>query len=473
MVPAAGLAGAAPAAGAGLASDRRPLLLVLATAALAATWYGQLLVGRDEGLATLGYDSAFFQQLVWSVGHGRGFSSTFTEGSFLGLHFEPLLALPAALELAWPDPRLLSVLAALSIAAIAVAAFLFLNDLCGRPWLSATIAAAVPFWPALQEAARAGFHPETIGLALALLAGWAALRGRGWLVVAFAAAALGAKEDQAWNLVVIGIALATRPATRSGGLRLVAAALVAGTLITAVVMPLVRAGHHVDTDKYYSWLGTASPASIAHALTQPKGWFGVLLLFLSVGGIPVLRPAWLALIIPPLFGDLLSSHLPQPYLHLQYALPLVVPMLVAAGMAARSLKVPPHLLPGLAVPVAAIALLFGSLPPALAANAEPFRQRPAWEGLEVCTRQVPSRAPVAADDGLLIWLASRPTVRELSLADPGDYLVIDRAAQVPGYVDHARREAALRFVDRAILCDDGRFLLVGPVSRTLPTSQGW
>ena len=77
----------------------------------------------------------------------------------------------------------------------------------------------------MQEAGRAGFHPETIGVGLALLAGWAGLRGRTsrcWCLVFLS---LGAKEDQAWNIVVIGLALATLPATRQVGRRLAVLAI--------------------------------------------------------------------------------------------------------------------------------------------------------------------------------------------------------------------------------------------------------
>ncbi|MEP7104265.1 MAG: DUF2079 domain-containing protein, partial [Chloroflexota bacterium] len=273
-------------------------------AALSAGWYGWLGLTRDNGLATFAYDQAFFQQLVWNLGHGRWFTSSFNEGSFLGLHFEPLLVLPAALELAWPDPRLLSLLAAVSIGAISLAAFLFLNELTARPGLSALLAAPLPFWPALQEAARAGYHTETLGISLALLAGWAALRARANLCWFLAVLALGAKEDQAWNLLTIGLALASTPATRQIGRRLALVAVAAGVAIAGGLMPLLRAGHHAETDNYYSWLASPTPAGIGHALTLPSGWWAALLMIACAGCLPLLRPRWLALAVPPLLGDL-------------------------------------------------------------------------------------------------------------------------------------------------------------------------
>src|SRR5215472_13303513 len=107
----------------------RPGVLPLAAAAAAATLYGWTLVSRADALLLPAYDTAFFQQVVWNVGHGGGFSSSFFPANFLGLHFEPLLAVPALLERLWADARLLSLLNALAIAATAPAAYLFLDAL--------------------------------------------------------------------------------------------------------------------------------------------------------------------------------------------------------------------------------------------------------------------------------------------------------------------------------------------------------
>ena len=463
MVPAARVA-SQPATARAVGIATLPVAGVALGSLLAAAWYARLLLTRDAGLATFGYDQAFFQQLVWNVDHGRWFISSFSTGSFLGLHFEPLLVVPAALELAWPDPRLLSLLAALSIAALAPAAFLFLRSLTGRPGLAAVLAAPLPLWPALQEAARSSFHPETMGLGLALLAGWAALEGRSRFCWLCALLALGAKEDQAWNLLVVGLAVASLPATRRIGRGLVVLALAWGVVVAGVLMPVLRAGHHLDTDNYYGWLLKTSPASVLHALTLPAGWLAVGVLILCAGGLPLLRPAWLALAIPPLLADLLSAHNPQPLLHLQYALPLVLPLLVAAAIGARSIGPPSRLLPALAAAPLVLALAVGSLPPAFGANSGPFQRIAALDRLRACASDVPAAAPVAADDPLTVPLASRPLVRELTLAEPGDYLVVDRQARLPGYLVTTERDRALRTGSgRPVLCDDGRFLVLGPV----------
>lgn len=433
----------------------------------AGAWYAHLLLARDEGLATRGYDQAFFQQLVWNLGQGRGFQSSFTPGSFLGLHFEPLLALVAPIELLWADARVLSLLAAAAAAALGPCAFLLLRALTGRAGMAAALAAPLPLWPALQESVRAGFHPEAIGLDLALLAGWAALRERRLLAWVLAALALAGKEDQGWNLLVVGLAVATAPGARRVGMSLAGAGLAWGVAAIGVVMPLLRAGGPLATGGYYSWLLHASPGAVANALVYPRAWLAVLQLILCTGGLALLRPAWLALAVPPLVADLLSAHDPQPALHLQYALPLVAPVLLAAARAAPAV-VPAPLWPALALAPVVVGLATGSLPPGISADPAPFSRPPALSRLQACMGNLPKDAPVAADDGLLSRLASRPDLRELGDHRPGDYLVIDRAATQPGYVVIGDRdrvlENALSDSERALLCDDGRFLVIRPHS---------
>src|SRR5258708_1357222 len=118
----------------------------------------------SDGRLLPAYGTAFFQQVVWTRGPGGGFASGFFPASLLGLHMEPLLVVPALLERAWPDARLLGVLDAVALGAAAPAAYLFLDALLGRPggWLAAALAAPVPLWAETQWAAWAGFHTEAL-----------------------------------------------------------------------------------------------------------------------------------------------------------------------------------------------------------------------------------------------------------------------------------------------------------------------
>src|SRR5437660_3348827 len=217
-----------------------PLLAgLLAFAAIAWT-----LLQRSAGLLLPAYDTAFFEQVVWNLGHGGGFTSGYFGANFLGLHFSPLLVLPAAIELAWPDARVLSLLHAAALGLSAPAAYLLLRGrLGGRPGASvaaAALAAVVPLWQVVQQAATAGFHTEALALPLVLAAGWAGLRGRDVLCWTCALAALCAREDQAYAVAVIGLLLVFHGPARSRGVLLIVVAVAWAAAVELAVMPALR-----------------------------------------------------------------------------------------------------------------------------------------------------------------------------------------------------------------------------------------
>lgn len=444
----------------------RPGVLPAAAGVAAFGLFAWTLLNRANSLQLPAYDTAFFEQVVWNLGHGRGFTSGFFAASFLGLHFEPLLAVPALLERAWSDARLLDVVHALALAASAPSAYLMLSALLtGRPhgtWLAAALAAPVPLWAEVQQAVVAGFHPEALALPLELLAAWAGLRGRSLLCWTLALLALTAKEDQAYAVAVIGVLLAFRGPSRIQGAALAAVAVLYGAAVELLVMPAFRGGVVSQVDSYYHWLHTATPRQVAAMLANPAGWLAFGGLVAGVAGLPLLRPAWLALAAPPLLADLLSAHYPQPELHFQYGLPLVVPLLVAAGAAARATPAwPPAAVAAvLALPPLVVGALWG---PVLSPH-EPAASPRAASQLARCTSALPATAAVATDDSAATPLASRPVLRLLGQAKAGDFVVVDRAGRVPSYIVTAERDRVLAGLDsqRRLLCDDGRFQLWSP-----------
>lgn len=450
----------------------------VAPALAAAAFFGavsRVLLWRAERLQVPAYDSAFFEQLVWNLGHGRGFVSGYYGADFLGLHFSPLLLGPAAVERVWPDARLLALLGAAGLALSAPATYLFLRALLGDRgrWLAAGVGAALPLTIAVQNAAGAGFHTEELALPLVLLAGWAGLRGRWWACWGCALLALCAKEDQAYAVAVVGLLLTRRGPQPRQGVALVAAAVAWAAVVVLLVMPALRGAIPSEVASYYTWLRSASPTGLAAALARPAGWGVLLATIAGLAGLPLLRPAWLALALPPLLGNLLSAHATQPELHLQYGLPLVVPLAVAAGLGAERLLrwEPPHhvrerpavlagvlLLPVLLACPFAVRGGFGSLPVRGPAD-------PALGRLLACTQALPPDAPLAADDSVAAPLAARPVERPLPWAAATDWVVVDRELTTPDYVDGRWRSGQLGNAGRYgrhLYCDDGRFQLWGP-----------
>ena len=504
---------------AGVSAKTWPALLSVAVGLAAMGWVAALLVGRVGGLSAPPYDLAFFQQVVWNLGQNGQWVSSFHEGSFLGLHFSPILLVPALVErLVWPDVRVLSLFHAVTIGALVPAAFLFLRAALRPSQTAGTLAAAlaigVPLWGATQDVIRSDFHPEAAGVVLALLAGWAGLTGRRRAMWVFAIVALTSREDVAYAVGVIGLVVAARgrgDARLHGRVLAVVAALWAA-LVFVLLMPWIRDGAASDTYRYYAWLGSglgvlAAPFTMTDrmvaALTRPEPWFVVAGMVVSLLGLPLVRPRWgVLLLLPPLVALLLSSHRWQANVTLQYSLILVVPLLVSAALGGRRVIVAATrlrrrwrhrstgheavvrrastvtvrrsagltgaLLVAATLPSVAGAWVQGSLPPF--DHGDPaFHEHPASiDRLQRVASGVPEAARLAADEGLVAPLAGRAAIRGL-LADAfpsrDAYVLVDRDTWPSGPWEAQRRGQILDMLEssaRPILVDDGRFTLWGP-----------
>ena len=495
-----------------IATSVLPALIVTA-GGVATLWVATLLVRRVDGLSAPPYDLAFFQQIIWNVGQGGRWVSSFHDGSFLGLHFSPILVVPALIErLVWPDVRVLSLIHAVTIGAFIPAAFLFLRagfrpSRAAAP-LAAALAIGLPIWGAMQDVILSDFHPEVAGVVLALLAGWAGLSGRRRALWMLAFLALATREDVAYAVIVIGVVIAARAPRemRRHGLALIGVAAVWGVMVFGVLMPLIRAGAPSDTSSYYAWLGggwsvltapfTRTTAVVA-ALTSPAPWFVLAGMIVSLGGLPLLRPRWALLVLPPLVASMLSAHHWQAVLRLQYPVILVVPLLAASVFGGRralawidrrrrrgrrpagrlaSLR-PDRWLTRTAmvalallvtIPAISGAWVQGSLPPF--DRDDPAFQAPPGtiDRLMVIARDVPESALLVADEGLVAPLAGRRSIRRVAAAPmppAGAYVLLDRdawAATGDVAAVHRRVSLALASGDRPIISDDGRFVLWGP-----------
>lgn len=337
--------------GLGAVADHWPAALALLSGTVAFAWAALLLVRRTEGLSAPAYDLAFFQQIIWNVGQDGRWISSFHVGSFLGLHFSPLLVVPAALErIVGVDARVPNVIHAAAVGALAPATFLFIRAAL-RPArqagpVAAGLALMVPFTAAAQEIVRADFRPEAVGVVLALLAGWAGLTRRHRWMWALALIALTAREDVGYAVFAVALVVAARGRGRSRrhGLALAAIAVAWTVVVFTILMPWFRDGAGAQTDSYYRWLGGGIGVlfapfnrtdAVIEALTRPPAWFVVAGMIVALAGLPLLRPTWLLLVAPPLAASLLSAHPPQHELVLQYALILVVPLTVASALGAR------------------------------------------------------------------------------------------------------------------------------------------
>src|SRR6267378_7213302 len=182
----------------------------LLAAAIAFTWTLRGELQRIYGMTGSAWDLAYDQQVIWNVSIGQGFYSSFARANFLGIHFELIFVVLAAVEKFWASPEVLLVFSTAGLAATGPAAYLFFKallpvDRSESNWLALALALPVPFWAAIQEAARDFFHPENMALALALLAAWAGIRGHRIAMWTLCVLTLTCKEDQVYTVGVLSI----------------------------------------------------------------------------------------------------------------------------------------------------------------------------------------------------------------------------------------------------------------------------
>jgi len=452
------------------------LTLVAAAAAFAWTLHADL--QRLYGMMSSAWDLAYDQQVIWNVSVGQGFYSSFARANFLGIHFELIFVVLAAVERFWASPEDLLIFSSAGLAATAPAAYLFLRailpaDRAESRWLALALALSIPFWAVIQEAARDFFHPENMALALALLATWAGIRGHRAAMWVLCVLVLTCKEDQVYTVGVIGLLMAAygAPEVKKHWRFIVYLAGAWFLIGTGIVQQHLRNGGYTDF-VYYGWLVLhPSMGAVLAAIFNPAALLVVAGIIASMGGLPLLAPRWLLLVIPPYLADVLSSHNPQNVLDLHYALLLLFPLLVAGGVGARKLIERRTFRPAYALAIILPALLIawgtGRLPPALNANPALYSRPDTLSQLRTATAMIPANAPVSADDGLAVWLANRPAINDFpDKLDPTCYVVLDHQPFLSGPTVPAQRQAAIDELPgsgRHLLYDDGRFQVWSPV----------
>ena len=455
----------------------------LVAAAVAFAWTLQGELSRVYGMTGSAWDLAYDQQVIWNISVGQGFYSSFAHANFLGIHFELIFVALAAVETVWASPAVLLIFSSAGLAATAPAAYLFFRALLpadrpASPWLAVALSAPIPFWAAIQEAARDFFHPENMALAFALLAAWAGLRGHRVAMWVLCVLVLTCKEDQVYTVGVIGLLMRVygAPEIRKQWRFIVYLAAAWFLIGTGVVQQHFRNGGYTDF-VYYRWLIGLDPTmpatldTVLGTIFRPSAVLVIAAVIAGMFALPLLAPRWLLLVIPPYLANVLSGHTPQNVLHLHYVLLTLFPLIVAGGVGARKFLEMRSIRPATALLAILPALILGwgtgRFPPALGGDPSLYSRPNLVAELKKAAEVIPAGAPVNADDGLAVWLANRHTINDFpDSLDNNSYVVIDDQPYLSGPTDPVKRQAALDQLPnsgRRLLYDDGRFVVWSPV----------
>ncbi|MGH7764262.1 MAG: DUF2079 domain-containing protein [Candidatus Dormibacteraceae bacterium] len=452
-------------------------------AAIAFAWTMHSTLERLYGMTAPAWDVAYDQQVIWDISVGQGFYSSFARANFLGIHFELVFVVLAAIEKFWPNPAVLLIFSSAGLAATAPAAYFFFRAVmpAGRaesPWLAMALAAPIPFWAAIQGAASDFFHPENMALAFALLAAWAGLRGHRIAMWPLCLLTLSCKEDQVYTVGVIAILMKVygAPAIKKHWRFILYLALAWFLFGTGIVQQHYRNSGYTDF-VYYAWLVGLDPTipttvtNFLEAFVRPWALLTLSGLVAALFAMPLFAPRWLLLVIPPYLANVLSGHTPQNILGDHYVLLLLFPLMVAAGVGARNLLLRRSFRPATAlvamVPGFVLAWATGDIPPAPGGHIDLYSRPNTVSEVLTATAMIPPDAHVNADDGLAVWLANRHVINDFpDKLDASCYVVLDAQPYLSGPTHPDQRLAAISALPgsgRTKLFDDGRFQVWSPV----------
>jgi uncharacterized membrane protein len=291
--------------------------VVVAVAAVYALVVGVLALLRYASFAS-DFDHGIFSQYVWLLGHLHEPFNTIVLRTLLGDHVEPGIALLAPLGTLGVGAPGILVVQTLALAATAPLLYLLARESGARGWVAAVPALLWCASPVVLRPALHDFHPET--LVPVLLVGGLVLLARGhglWFLVTVVVAC-AMKEDVGLTFAALGLVLAWEGRRRLGlGLALGATAwsLIAvyavlpafGNAATEEFGPRF-AGDRGDSVADVVRYSVLHPFSAVDRALTPTDVGILAMLVLTTGGLCLLAPRRLLVVVPAAALNLLSAY---------------------------------------------------------------------------------------------------------------------------------------------------------------------
>jgi uncharacterized membrane protein len=386
-----------------------PRLLVWATTGVFAGGFSIVSILRHRTFESGRFDLGNMTQAVWSTAQGDLLSVTDVRGeqiSRLGSHFDPVLALLAPLWWLWPDPELLLVVQAGAVASGALPLFWLARKHVGSDRAAAALAVAYLLSPPVQWLTVSDFHPVALACPLLLFAWWHLDAGRLWAFALFAAAAIATKEHVGLAVAALGVWYAVRHRRPRVGAAIAAIAGAAALVAALVVVPqFAPTGVSAFESRY------ESPSLDRRDLSYLAS------LMLPLGLLPVTGPLALLVALPELGLNVFSSTVTQTSVRTHYAA-TAAPALLAAtvfGVARLGARF---------AYIAASAALAGTVmlgPLGRVPIRADSHDAAARRGLTL----VPGGAPVSATNSLGAQLSERRRIFSFPVLREAEWVVVD------------------------------------------------
>jgi uncharacterized membrane protein len=385
-----------------------PALLVRVAVAAFGIVFAVAAILRHRAFASGRFDLGNMTQAVWSTAQGDVLSVTDVHGeqiSRLGAHFDPILAALAPLWWLWPSPEVLLVVQAFALAAGAFPVHWLARKHLGDGFHAAALALVYLAYAPVQWLTLSDFHAVALATPLLLFAWWYLDEERLWAFALLAGAAMATKEHVGLAVALMGVWYAVRHRRRGEGLAIAAVAGAVALAAVYLVVPHFAVEGSAFAGRYDSpSLGGRDLRYLSQLLLP--------LLFL-----PFAAPLAALAAAPELGLNLLSSTLTQTSVKTHYAA-VAVPALLAATVFGTA-RLGPRLAYVTLAASAAGMLLLGPLGRVeLRADRHDAAARRALE-------LVPARAPVSATNGLGAHLSARERIFSFPVLREATWVVVD------------------------------------------------
>ncbi len=271
-----------------------------------------------------GIDLAIYNQVFWNTAQGRFFESSIQAGSYLGDHFEPLILLLLPFYLIFKSPLTLLVLQTIFLALGAIPIYLISKNLTKKTLVSCLLSLAYLLNPFVQNINLFEFHLLPFAIPLLLFAFYFYQKRKLLPFYLFIFLSLLAREDVALVVFMFGILtlidyFRTKPDRPINYLLKWVFPLLLLSIIWFIsvlkVIDYFNAGNYKYL-VYYSWLGNnffdliknffLHPLLVARRVLNLYNLVFLIGLLLPFGFLPILKPRYLILLLPPLLQTVLG-----------------------------------------------------------------------------------------------------------------------------------------------------------------------
>jgi uncharacterized membrane protein len=442
-------------------SDRAAWPAVLAGIAAYAGGLSYLSLFRHQALLTGIWDLGYYAQLAWEVSQLEVPRSSIWHDAVWGNHATFILAVAAPFLRLHPHPATLLVMQSVVLALGAVPAYCLGRRVWAKSSAGAVTAGVYLLYPPLQFANLFDFHADTFATPI-LLAAFASIFGgrTGW-ALAWACLLMLVKEDMVLVSLTFGLYVAMVH-RRPSGLGLAAVAATVFALLIWVVLPSWIQSPYFSVHNPWSHLGDTPWELIASPVLRPTAFLGTILqperlgylmmLVVPLAGLPLLAPEVLAVGLPPLVSNLLSSNEMQYTIRGQYTAALTPILITAAVVGSRRAAVwveergwhPRAVLAAMATTSVIASLTFSPLP----WSQDPFARKQFWDvnprpAVASIAARIPSDASLSAANHVGAHLALRNAIYPFPAGvDRADYVIVDVSGL--GYIGSAPDPEAFR-----------------------------